>query len=166
MPSISWTSCWYSASMKARSVLDGTPDSDWAASAFMRCSTSPIRARPPSATCRTEEPCEALIDACWRTLTSALSRVLIARPAASSDAFTIREPDESFDTELLDCAALMFKNRSAELAAVLVRSEEHTSELQSLMRISYAVFCLKKKNIYLIKTHIYNMLDDEINKLS
>src|SRR3546814_5538331 len=28
----------------------------------------------------------------------------------------------------------------------LVRSEEHTSELQSLMRISYAVFCLKKKN--------------------
>src|SRR3546814_4809969 len=29
--------------------------------------------------------------------------------------------------------------------AVLGRSEEHTSELQSLMRISYAVFCLKKK---------------------
>src|SRR3546814_6140254 len=28
------------------------------------------------------------------------------------------------------------------------RSEEHTSELQSLMRISYAVFCLKKKNIH------------------
>src|SRR3546814_2278451 len=32
------------------------------------------------------------------------------------------------------------------------RSEEHTSELQSLMRISYAVFCLKKKN----KTHNKN----------
>src|SRR3546814_3290857 len=30
--------------------------------------------------------------------------------------------------------------------ASLGRSEEHTSELQSLMRISYAVFCLKKKN--------------------
>src|SRR3546814_10516120 len=28
----------------------------------------------------------------------------------------------------------------------VMRSEEHTSELQSLMRISYAVFCLKKKN--------------------
>src|SRR3546814_5220872 len=28
---------------------------------------------------------------------------------------------------------------------ILIRSEEHTSELQSLMRISYAVFCLKKK---------------------
>src|SRR3546814_1115689 len=34
--------------------------------------------------------------------------------------------------------------RSGEQGAVL-RSEEHTSELQSLMRISYAVFCLKKK---------------------
>src|SRR3546814_7895182 len=33
------------------------------------------------------------------------------------------------------------------------RSEEHTSELQSLMRISYAVFCLKKKNIHSL--HIY-----------
>src|SRR3546814_4270830 len=30
-----------------------------------------------------------------------------------------------------------------------LRSEEHTSELQSLMRISYAVFCLKKKNKYI-----------------
>src|SRR3546814_5361161 len=33
-----------------------------------------------------------------------------------------------------------------------LRSEEHTSELQSLMRISYAVFCLKKKN-----TNMHNM---------
>src|SRR3546814_5593619 len=32
------------------------------------------------------------------------------------------------------------------LEALQLRSEEHTSELQSLMRISYAVFCLKKKN--------------------
>src|SRR3546814_4838283 len=34
-----------------------------------------------------------------------------------------------------------------------VRSEEHTSELQSLMRMSYAVFCLKKKNYTHIKLH-------------
>src|SRR3546814_4558490 len=34
------------------------------------------------------------------------------------------------------------------------RSEEHTSELQSLMRISYAVFCLKKKNNNTYSTHI------------
>src|SRR3546814_5686572 len=35
-----------------------------------------------------------------------------------------------------------------QLATILGRSEEHTSELQSLMRISYAVFCLKKQNHY------------------
>src|SRR3546814_7560063 len=34
----------------------------------------------------------------------------------------------------------------AEMVAEAIRSEEHTSELQSLMRISSAVFCLKKKN--------------------
>src|SRR3546814_4794640 len=37
--------------------------------------------------------------------------------------------------------------------ARLARSEEHTSELQSLMRISYAVFCLKKKTIRLTEHH-------------
>src|SRR3546814_4560669 len=36
-------------------------------------------------------------------------------------------------------------NADPFLIAVAVRSEEHTSELQSLMRTSYAVFCLKKK---------------------
>src|SRR3546814_4778226 len=36
-------------------------------------------------------------------------------------------------------------HRVAWMDLVLDRSEEHTSELQSLMRISYAVFCLKKK---------------------
>src|SRR3546814_8112831 len=49
-------------------------------------------------------------------------------------------PTESFDND---------QNRdlvACESQQVLVeRSEEHTSELQSLMRISYAVFCLKKK---------------------
>src|SRR3546814_4945716 len=36
------------------------------------------------------------------------------------------------------------------------RSEEHTSELQSLMRISYAVFCLKKKTNYILTITMYN----------
>src|SRR3546814_7432111 len=40
----------------------------------------------------------------------------------------------------VDGAALQHKRRR------VARSEEHTSELQSLMRSSYAVFCLKKKN--------------------
>src|SRR3546814_1623316 len=42
------------------------------------------------------------------------------------------------------CARPCGRRRVAGLVAI--RSEEHTSELQSLMRISYAVFCLKKKN--------------------
>src|SRR3546814_9258826 len=37
------------------------------------------------------------------------------------------------------------KQLKAEAGDIVARSEEHTSELQSLMRISYAVFCLKKK---------------------
>src|SRR3546814_6363337 len=38
-----------------------------------------------------------------------------------------------------------FDDNDNILVTKLIRSEEHTSELQSLMRISYAVFCLKKK---------------------
>src|SRR3546814_9828880 len=38
------------------------------------------------------------------------------------------------------------KVQPAASRALISKSEEHTSELQSLMRISYAVFCLKKKN--------------------
>src|SRR3546814_7533462 len=39
-----------------------------------------------------------------------------------------------------------WRHRSSAIGFGQERSEEHTSELQSLMRISYAVFCLKKKN--------------------
>src|SRR3546814_4227771 len=46
---------------------------------------------------------------------------------------------------LLDALAPL-DGRIAATPGIDVRSEEHTSELQSLMRISYAVFCLKKKN--------------------
>src|SRR3546814_4110493 len=42
---------------------------------------------------------------------------------------------------------------SGEVIDAVARSEEHTSELQSLMRISYAVFCLKKKT-----THYYTTI--------
>src|SRR3546814_2284136 len=43
-------------------------------------------------------------------------------------------------------AAARLSTTLPQLDSALPRSEEHTSELQSLMRISYAVFCLKKKN--------------------
>src|SRR3546814_7936654 len=45
-------------------------------------------------------------------------------------------------------------------ASFIFRSEEHTSELQSLMRISYAVFCLKKKRHIITHT---NKLNNPIN---
>src|SRR3546814_7383294 len=79
---------------------------------------------------------------------------------------------ENSRSHSLDCertrriqGLLSAARRGARNAAhcVIVRSEEHTSELQSLMRISYAVFCLKKKNTNILrrldtdkKTHIRN----------
>src|SRR3546814_6135560 len=42
------------------------------------------------------------------------------------------------------------------ISTICSRSEEHTSELQSLMRISYAVFCLNKKKLY--QQHICTIL--------
>src|SRR3546814_4653221 len=54
------------------------------------------------------------------------------------------------------CVALVGA-RNASGNGQKLRSEEHTSELQSLMRISYAVFCLKKKNqISAEKTRTHN----------
>src|SRR3546814_8516266 len=51
------------------------------------------------------------------------------------------------------------------MGAVNKRSEEHTSELQSLMRISYAVFCLKKKTHKTNKnTIIYKSVSPQLNR--
>src|SRR3546814_18644756 len=71
----------------------------------------------------------------------------------------IRRPPRSTRTDTLFPYTTLFRSPreiAAEYDAVRkaregkgqnpLRSEEHTSELQSLMRISYAVFCLKKKN--------------------
>src|SRR3546814_2652838 len=50
--------------------------------------------------------------------------------------------------EQQEVSSLPLLNDEVARFATKQRSEEHTSELQSLMRISYAVFCLKKKNKY------------------
>src|SRR3546814_2315420 len=42
----------------------------------------------------------------------------------------------------------------SQLTLRITRSEEHTSELQSLMRISYAVFCLKKKTQHILQANV------------
>src|SRR3546814_9575259 len=55
---------------------------------------------------------------------------------------TIARPSDEDLTETF--GSLPASSLSPNVASL--RSEEHTSELQSLMRISYAVFCLKKKN--------------------
>src|SRR3546814_2197520 len=55
-------------------------------------------------------------------------------------------PDEAIAAIAFELAPAAAVDQPIILPA-LARSEEHTSELQSLMRISYAVFCLKKKKI-------------------
>src|SRR3546814_2375962 len=59
------------------------------------------------------------------------------------------------------CQLPAFRRRSARCGSG-ARSEEHTSELQSLMRISYAVFCLKKK---IKKANSTNSTSNACNKL-
>src|SRR3546814_4874026 len=60
-------------------------------------------------------------------------------------------------------------NTKSRPSLIARRSEEHTSELQSLMRISYAVFCLKKKTQHQTKTqggvhNQYNLRHHEIRR--
>src|SRR3546814_6405304 len=73
-------------------------------------------------------------------------------PAREEVGAFIRAVDDGGNGEVVEVLAANEESaRDAEAAlkgtrARVHRSEEHTSELQSLMRISYAVFCLKKKN--------------------
>src|SRR3546814_3070861 len=57
-----------------------------------------------------------------------------------------RPPLQHSWRKLCGSPSMAFTRRSRTRASAASRSEEHTSELQSLMRSSYAVFCLKKKN--------------------
>src|SRR3546814_6193345 len=80
--------------------------------------------------------------------------LMIRRPPRSTRTDTLFPYTTLFrypgpDLTVLDTEARDRLNRlvgQLDERAADIRSEEHTSELQSLMRISYAVFCLKKKN--------------------
>src|SRR3546814_10041455 len=62
-------------------------------------------------------------------------------PRNSAEHFFVLVKGLAHMCALIGCAPLP----QGDTTAAHIRSEEHTSELQSLMRISYAVFCLKKK---------------------
>src|SRR3546814_1358431 len=72
--------------------------------------------------------------------------------------------DAPFRESLVSVLRHVPRNASGFVAPGLSRSEEHTSELQSLMRISYAVFCLKKKKKNTInKTNTTQIITRSIN---
>src|SRR3546814_7136832 len=80
--------------------------------------------------------------------TAAADAAATGAHAHSAAAVAVRGPAEqhAIGTEPGRFLAQLGDHR-IHLVLLAVRSEEHTSELQSLMRISYAVFCLKKKKI-------------------
>src|SRR3546814_15531312 len=78
--------------------------------------------------------------------------LMIRRPPRSTRTDTLFPYTTLFrskESKVKTAAAQTLKEQSKtpDAQSRIDRSEEHTSELQSLMRISYAVFCLKKKNI-------------------
>src|SRR3546814_4956552 len=80
----------------------------------------------------------------WSTACSIAWPAPCARKSWEATVTATRLPAE-FELIARYFAPLARGNAGAEGLADDARSEEHTSELQSLMRISYAVFCLKKK---------------------
>src|SRR3546814_7364591 len=81
----------------------------------------------------------------------------VGRDRGCDSLIVARDHDHAPDSERFEprygfpcrCAGRVHEADRAEVAVAAAhghRSEEHTSELQSLMRISYAVFCLNKKN--------------------
>src|SRR3546814_13492583 len=73
--------------------------------------------------------------------------LMIRRPPRSTRTDTLFPYTTLFRSQVgIEVVAVeIFRRRSRASPSARERSEEHTSELQSLMRISYAVFCLKKK---------------------
>src|SRR3546814_1529192 len=97
--------------------------------------------------------CRASFSAMRREGSAAISRAYVASAVSSGN----RSPC----AQASSCISSLLVATSVRLAPphfenVNQRSEEHTSELQSLMRISYAVFCLKKNKTH--NTHHSHMI--------
>src|SRR3546814_1048210 len=84
-------------------------------------------------------------DAWWNEATGDRFDAVLLDVPCSATGIVRRQPDILLHRRAADLDALRATQARLLDAAWRVRSEEHTSELQSLMRISYAVFCLKKK---------------------
>src|SRR3546814_1362963 len=70
--------------------------------------------------------------------TSTLTRIFVPKPKKAFQSPGVHQGSFAWPGPVVETLVMM-------QTPLLERSEEHTSELQSLMRISYAVFCLKKK---------------------
>src|SRR3546814_4607677 len=80
----------------------------------------------------------------FRSYVQIPQRYIASIKLGQTAALTVPEyPGRGFDAKIESNARAISAASGGTL--VQLRSEEHTSELQSLMRISYAVFCLKKK---------------------
>src|SRR3546814_5286365 len=81
-------------------------------------------------------------------------RVALARAFVTAPSLLLAdEPTGNLDTHTGEAVIeLLFAMNTDAGTTLVLRSEEHTSELQSLMRISYAVFCLKKKKKIIANT--------------
>src|SRR3546814_5560873 len=72
------------------------------------------------------------------------------RSCAECSTLRVTPTMRSWHARRARCVRASMSRRRMWAACANARSEEHTSELQSLMRISYAVFCLKKKIVILV----------------
>src|SRR3546814_4753736 len=113
----------------------------------MRSITPPLNPREPP------EPIRLRIDQSgtifWNdspTPLSALRNMMETEVQRDVNNQPTLEIDVNEQAEYGVLAKVLAEAKNAQMQKIGFRSEEHTSELQSLMRISYAVFCLNKKN--------------------
>src|SRR3546814_5009416 len=95
------------------------------------------------------------IDPIWYGVLLVINlEIAMITPPVGMNLFTIKAITNAKLGPIIRGSAPYVGLMAAVLLVILFRSEEHTSELQSLMSISYAVFCLKKKRINIHKHYI------------